>query len=170
MDLSRVFLLRALGKRLLRLCIAVAVFLVVSGTLHAAEPASDAGLLGGRSALERGLGWFFIWVLLSIASAKLLDLVWSLVLLPIARCARTTRGVRLLEATRRPAQLVAFLTGLRLGAELTYGNIPEVAGHAGWPICTGVLYVGLVLAITVLLFAATKALLDWYGTEKRPQP
>jgi small-conductance mechanosensitive channel len=129
----------------------------------AAEAAAEPAGVGPD--LERGLLWLALCLLGGLAAAKLLVLVWKHVLLPIARRTRTTLDATILEATRRPMQPVALLVALYLGASTAYARLAPIVGPAIWSVWVGALYVGLVLSITLLLYATAHAFMDWYARE-----
>jgi len=122
-------------------------------------------MMTGLTQVEQGFVWFAVWIACSILFALAVRLVWNWLLLPIARRTRTRLDVMLLEATRRPAQWVALVIGLKLGSEASFLELPQVTKHMAWGIWIGVVYVFLVLSVTALVYAALRAGMEWYAKE-----
>ncbi|MDI6775564.1 MAG: cobalamin-binding protein [Verrucomicrobiota bacterium] len=81
-----------------------------------------------------------------------------------ARRARTGLDVAGLGDMQTPVQWVVFAGALNVGARVVARNDPRIAGHIAYAVYTGVAYVILVLAATALVYAATRACTEWYGS------
>lgn len=137
--------------------------LLAGAPAQAAASQSAGETLPPGVQIEYALVRFALWLLAAMLAGKLLLVVWDFILLPIARRTRTTLDVRLLDAARKPAAFVLLMIVLRLGTALSAGDLPLITAHPGWAIYNGILYAGLVLSITALVYTAAKAVAEWYG-------
>lgn len=119
----------------------------------------------GSSLIFRDFFWFTAWVLGSIVAAKVTLAVWNWVFIPIARRTRTALDVMILEGTRHPVQWAVFAAGLSMGGRESFQNSPQITHHVAWIFYTGLVYVVVVLSATVVVFAATRAVTEWYAKE-----
>jgi len=115
--------------------------------------------------IQQDVMWFTVWLLVSILAARAVHLLWTWVLLPLARRTRTSLDVVILENTYKPACWVVFFAALNAGAKMCFADLPQVASHIMWGIYQGAVYVLLVLSITRLLYAAANASTEWYSRE-----
>ena len=142
----------------------VAFVLLSSACVCAAEDQAVAPKIGPGE-LQHALMWFGAWLLAGLAGAKSAMLLWQYVLLPLARKTRTSLDVAILENTRGPVQWVIFAIAANLGAHASFNGIPAVAAHTAWEVFESTIYVALVLSITRLVYAVTKAFVEWYSSE-----
>jgi len=115
------------------------------------------------SGISQEIWLIAIWVLGSVLAAKLTRLVWTRVLLPIARMTRTTLDVMVIEKTQHTIQLIALAGSLDFGFRAGAEYVPSFSSHASWNLCHEGVYVGLILSITLVLYEATVAATEWYG-------
>ncbi len=108
---------------------------------------------------------YALWLLGSLVAAKIAAAVWDWIFLPMARRTRTSLDVMILENTRAPAQWAVFTAGLNMGASELAQAYAQIAHHVAWTAYTGVVYVSLVMTVTTLVYAATRALTEWYARE-----
>jgi small-conductance mechanosensitive channel len=115
--------------------------------------------------MDNAFLWFAIWLAGSIVAATIVAAVWTWILLPLARRTRTHLDVMILESTRRPVQWVVFAAGLNMGAHASFRDSPAITSHIAWTVYRGCIYVILVFAATILVYAATHAFTEWYAKE-----
>jgi len=132
---------------------------------RSSKQASDSGSLGFFARSREDALWFAIWFLLSLLAGKVVYLVWTYALLPIARRTRTNLDVAILEGTRSAAKVVAACLGLYASAQISFANVPEITEHVTWTVYQGALYVGLVLSITWLVYCVARSFTEWYAKE-----
>ncbi|HUT34298.1 MAG TPA: mechanosensitive ion channel family protein [Planctomycetota bacterium] len=152
--------------------LAIEALLLWPAAAWAAEEAGPEAALGppaagflGLSPLATGWLWLGVWVVGAIAATKAVQLAWNRVLLPLARRTKTTLDVEVVEATRGPVRLAACVAVLLMGSRVSFARLPGVTGHPAWGIFQGVLYVVQVLGVTALLYAAMRAVMEWYSRE-----
>ena len=132
---------------------------------RSSSKAGDGASLGFFARTREDALWFAIWFLLSLLAGKIVYLVWTHALLPIARRTRTNLDVAILEGTRSAAQLVAVFLGLNASAHVSFLNLQEIREHVAWKAYQGAAYVGLVLGITWLAYCVAKSFTEWYAKE-----
>jgi len=115
------------------------------------------------SEFQEGVMWFTIWLLVGIVGARVVHLLWTWVLLPIARRTRTSLDVILLESTHKPVCWVALFAVLNTGAQMCFKNLPQVSSHTLWSVYQGVIYIALVLSVTRLSYATASGFTEWYS-------
>ena len=138
-----------------------AAYMVERGSSQTADAAS----LGFFARSHEDALWFAIWFLLSLLAGKVVYLVWTYLLLPIARRTRTNLDVSILEGTRSAAQAVAVFSGLYFTSKMSFLSVKEIIEHVAWRGYQGAVYVGLVLGITWLAYSAAKSFTEWYARE-----
>jgi len=113
--------------------------------------------------LQEGIVWFVAWTAAAMLAAQAAAWLCGSVLMRLAKRTRTDLDESLLAATRAPLRILVLLAVLNLGSSVSLGRLPEVVGHPSWPILTGVLYVGLVLAAAWAAGQAVSAVAKWYA-------
>ncbi|MDD4869291.1 MAG: mechanosensitive ion channel family protein [Kiritimatiellae bacterium] len=115
------------------------------------------------SGISQEIWLIVIWILGGILAAKITRLVWTRVLIPMAKLTNTKLNVMVLEKTQHAIQLVALSLFLDFGMRVGAQSVPTFSGHSAWTLCLGGVFVVLILSITLVLYEATTALTEWYG-------
>jgi small-conductance mechanosensitive channel len=129
----------------------------------AAAAAEAEGFFASLAESHQGLLWFTGWVAAGGVAALLIFALWNGVFLRLAARTKTDLDVAILRSTRLPAMLLVFLAIVKTGSELTLAPLESLTGRPGWPIWQGFLYVGLVLAATLLVLASIRAVAECYS-------
>lgn len=115
--------------------------------------------------LERELLYLVLWIIGSALASLLAGVILRRVLIPLSKKAPGKFHTALFEAIDGRAQWVVLAVGLYLGASLAFTGaaMQTYRTHQLWRVCAGILYVNLVLAITMAIYALTKGAVDWYA-------
>jgi len=104
-------------------------------------------------------------------AAHLVKFIWNNVLRPIARRTPTKADLMLVEDTALPVYIVVLTSGLYLSFLRLIGNVKlrmsaeefaDLKGSLGYKIADGVLYSLTVFAVAYIVYAAVRAVLEWY--------
>jgi small-conductance mechanosensitive channel len=146
---------------------AAGLLALAPGALSAALPAAPAlpDVLPNVMPAARLIWQLGAWIVGSALAARLMQAVWSFILLPLARRTRTRLNALVLEGTCVPAQWTVFTFGLTLATEATRQPLSALIGPLTLTFWQGTVYVGLVFSLTWTTYAALRSFLDWYGQE-----
>jgi small-conductance mechanosensitive channel len=140
-----------------------AMLLSLRWPVASASAAEAEGFFASLTESHQGLLCFTGWVAAAAVAALLIFALWNGVFLRLAARTKTDLDVAILRSTRLPAMLLVFLAIVKTGSELTLAPLESLICHPGWPIWQGFLYVGLVLAATLLVLASIRAVAEWYS-------
>ena len=129
----------------------------------AASAAEAEGFFSSLAESHQGLLWFTVWVGAAAVAALLVFALWTGVFLRLAARTKTDLDEAILRATRLPAMILVFLAVVKTGSELTLSPLESMNRHPAWVFWQGSLYVGLVLAATLLVLASIRAVAEWYS-------
>ncbi len=110
---------------------------------------------------------FALWTLGGFVAAEILSAAWSWIFLPLARRRRAGLDVLILTSIRAPAQWTVVTAALYMGIIGMSQRHPSVIGQIAWIAYTGLVYVALVLAATVMVYSTARAFTEWHATEAR---
>lgn len=115
--------------------------------------------------LQRELLNLVFWIIGSTLASLVAGVILRRLLIPLSKKTPGTFDTALFEAIDGRAQWVVLAMGLHLGASLAFTGaaMQTYRAHQLWRVCTGVLYINLVLAITMAIYALTKGAVDWYA-------
>jgi small-conductance mechanosensitive channel len=142
---------------------ALAALLLLLQWPAASQAAEAEGFFASLTESHQGILWFTAWVAAGAVAALLVFALWSGVFLRLAARTKTDLDEAILRATRLPAMLLVFLAIVKTGSELTLAPLESLTRHPGWLIWQGFLYVGLVLAATLLVLASIRAVAECYS-------
>jgi MscS family membrane protein len=91
--------------------------------------------------------------------------VWKHVLMAVARRTKTTLDETILTAARGPIQILLVVGAIYVAANYIETDLPNLAARQSWRILHGVLYVALVLSSLLMVYAALKSMIAWYGSK-----